>query len=93
MLEILLGFIAGTVSGMGMGGGTILIPSLVIFAGIAQKTAQGINLLYFMPSAVAALILHIKNKHIKTKFLLILIGGGLLEQQRDLSGCRDFQDF
>ena len=78
MLEILLGFIAGTISGMGMGGGTVLIPGLVLFADIEQKTAQGINLLYFMPAAVSALILHIKNKHIKAQWLLFLIGGGLI---------------
>jgi hypothetical protein len=78
MLEILLGFIAGMISGMGMGGGTVLIPGLVLFAGIEQKIAQGINLLYFMPSAIAALILHIKNKHIRKEFLVFLIGGGLL---------------
>ena len=78
MLEILLGFISGMISGMGMGGGTILIPGLVLFAGIEQKTAQGINLLYFMPSAIAALVLHFKNKHIEKAFLVFLIGGGLL---------------
>ncbi|MBP7176589.1 MAG: sulfite exporter TauE/SafE family protein [Thermoclostridium sp.] len=78
MLEILLGFISGMISGMGMGGGTILIPGLVLFAGIEQKTAQGINLLYFIPSAIAALVLHIKNRHIRKEFLVFLIGGGLL---------------
>lgn len=78
MLEILLGFVSGTVSGMGMGGGTLLIPGLVLFAGIEQKTAQGINLLYFLPSAVSALILHFKNKHIRKDLLLFLIGGGLV---------------
>lgn len=78
MLEALLGFIAGTVSGMGMGGGTILIPGLVLIAGIEQKTAQGINLLYFLPSAVSALVLHIKNKQVKTKSIIFLIIGGLI---------------
>ena len=78
MLEVLLGFISGVISGMGMGGGTVLIPSLVLFAGIDQKIAQGINLLYFMPSAVSALILHNKNRHIQKVFLFFLIGGGLL---------------
>jgi len=78
MLEILMGFISGTICGMGMGGGTILIPGLVLFSGIEQKAAQGINLLYFMPSAISALILHIKNKHVKKELLLFLAGGGLL---------------
>ena len=33
-------------------------------AGLAQKTAQGINLLYFLPTSLGALIFHIKNKMI-----------------------------
>ena len=37
MLEIIIGFISGTVSGMGMGGGTLLIPALVILMEIEQK--------------------------------------------------------
>lgn len=78
MLEIIIGFISGTVSGMGMGGGTLLIPALVIFMEIEQKTAQGINLLYYLPSSISALIIHIKNKHIKTNLLTVLIGAGLL---------------
>ncbi len=78
MLEILMGFISGTICGMGMGGGTILIPGLVLIAGLEQKAAQGINLLYFMPSAVSALILHIKNKHVEKRLLFFLVGGGLL---------------
>ena len=91
MLEILLGFISGMISGMGMGGGTILIPGLVLFVGIEQKTAQGINLLYFMPSAIAALILHIKNKHIQKGFLVFLIGGGCWARAGSFSGCKVFK--
>ena len=41
MLETLIGFISGIVSGTGMGGGTILILCLSIFLGINQKTAGG----------------------------------------------------
>lgn len=78
MIEFLLGLISGMVTGMGMGGGTLLIPGLVLFMNVNQKTAQGINLLYFMPSAVAALILHIKNRYIRTHLLIYLISGGLL---------------
>jgi uncharacterized membrane protein YfcA len=47
---------------MGMGGGTLLIPILSIFLGFAQKSAQGINLLVFIPMSIVALIVHIKNK-------------------------------
>lgn len=49
---------------MGIGGGTILIPALSIFLNISQHGAQGVNLLYFIPTAIAALIIHIKNKNV-----------------------------
>lgn len=42
-----MGIISGVVSGMGMGGGTLLIPILTIFFHFNQQLAQGINLLAF----------------------------------------------
>ena len=65
-LLILFGFVAGIVGGMGMGGGTLLVP-LLSFLEIPQKTIQSINLVSFVPMCVAALILHAKNKLLKTK--------------------------
>ncbi len=47
---------------MGIGGGTILIPSLVFFTELNQKQAQGINLIVFIPVAIIALIIHFKEK-------------------------------
>ncbi len=64
MLNGIMGFLSGIISGMGIGGGAILIPALTIFQGISQRTAQGINLTYFIPTAVIAVIVHIKNKRI-----------------------------
>ena len=45
---VLAGIVSGVVAGMGMGGGTLLIPVLIIFFNIAQQQAQGINLLAFI---------------------------------------------
>jgi len=61
---------------MGIGGGTILIPALVIFLNIEQHIAQGINLVFFIPTAITALIVHIKNKSVclKTTFQIVLWG-------------------
>ena len=56
MLETLIGFISGIVSGTGMGGGTILILCLSIFLGINQKTAQATNLIFFIGTIIGALI-------------------------------------
>lgn len=67
IIALIIGIAAGIISGMGIGGGTILIPALVIFLSIEQHNAQGINLVFFIPTAAAALIIHIKNKNIHPK--------------------------
>lgn len=73
VLLVLAGIAAGALGGMGMGGGTILIPVLTIFFGVEQKQAQAINLVAFIPMAVASLIVHVKNKRVETKGVLWII--------------------
>ncbi len=75
---IIAGILSGVVAGMGMGGGTLLIPILTIFFNIAQQQAQGINLLAFLPCAVVSLIIHIKNKLVDFKIGLPIILTGVL---------------
>ena len=65
-LLILFGFLSGVVGGMGMGGGTLLVP-LLSFLDIPQKTVQAINLLSFVPMCIVALVFHFKNKLVKTE--------------------------
>ena len=73
---VMIGIIGGLIGGMGMGGGTLLIPLLSIFCGISQHTAQAINLIAFIPMAVVALIIHIKNKYVKfDKVIWIILVG------------------
>lgn len=64
------GLVTGIISGFGIGGGTILMVYLTAMAGVAQRTAQGINLLYFLPTAAAALLLHSKNHYVEWKAVL-----------------------
>ena len=77
MLKIILLIVAGVASGvfggMGMGGGTVLIPTLTIFFGVEQKVAQAINLVAFVPMAAVSLIVHIKNERVKKEGLLSMI--------------------
>ncbi|MBQ3614741.1 MAG: sulfite exporter TauE/SafE family protein [Anaerotignum sp.] len=61
MWVALVGFCSGIISGMGIGGGTILIPALLFFTDITQQQAQGVNLIYFIPTAITALITHQKK--------------------------------
>lgn len=74
--EIVAGILGGIIGGMGMGGGTLTIPILTIFLSYAQLSAQGINLIAFLPMSVIALIIHIKNHLVafKQTWLLALVG-------------------
>jgi uncharacterized membrane protein YfcA len=67
VLVILCALVAGVIGGMGMGGGTLLIPLLNIFFGIKQHTAQAANLAVFIPMSIVALAVHIKKKLIDFK--------------------------
>lgn len=73
---VVAGVVSGVLGGMGMGGGTILIPLLSIFYKIGQHTAQAINLISFIPMAIVALIFHLKNKLVRfDKILYIILPG------------------
>lgn len=76
MKYILIGILSGIVSGLGMGGGTILILLLTFFFGIEQHIAQATNLVFFIPTSIAAIIMNIKQKLIdyKTGFIVGGIG-------------------
>jgi uncharacterized membrane protein YfcA len=78
VLFILFGILGGIIGGMGMGGGTLLIPLLTIFLAVEQKVAQSVNLLAFLPMAIGALIIHLKNKMVVTKGLLWIIVPGAI---------------
>jgi len=70
---LIAGAVGGILGGMGMGGGTLLIPILTFFLDVTQKNAQAFNLISFVPMAIIALILHAKNKLIALKGMLPLI--------------------
>lgn len=70
VVALLAGLFCGVFSGLGIGGGTLLMVWMTAVVGIAQKTAQGINLLYFLPTAACALIFHIKNRLIRWRVVI-----------------------
>ncbi len=95
-MSVIIGILSGIISGMGIGGGAILIPALILLNGIDQKLAQGINLVYFLPTAIFSLIVHIKNKNVvfKTAVIIALCGalgavvGSLIAMKLDNSLLR-----
>ncbi|EOD00696.1 sulfite exporter TauE/SafE family protein [Caldisalinibacter kiritimatiensis] len=78
MILFLIGILSGIIGGMGIGGGTILIPALIFFASLKQHQAQGINLITFIPMAIVALITHFANKNIEIRLSIIIICFGLV---------------
>ncbi|MGI6113086.1 MAG: sulfite exporter TauE/SafE family protein [Mahellales bacterium] len=78
MLLVLIGLLSGIIGGMGIGGGTILIPALILLIGLKQQMAQSVNLLSFIPTAIIALVIHWKNKNIKWKLALNIILLGIV---------------
>ena len=78
MLQILIGGLSGIFSGIGMGGGTILIFLLTTFAGLEQHIAQATNLIYFIPTAISAIIINYRNKNINAKLAIYVSLCGII---------------
>jgi len=65
IIYVILGLAAGIISGLGIGGGTLLIPALTLLYGLPQQQAQSVNLIYFIPTAIVALISHFRSGNIE----------------------------
>lgn len=78
MKEILIGAFSGIFSGVGMGGGTILIFLLNTFVSLEQHIAQATNLIYFVPTAISAIIVNYRDKNIDTKLATSVSACGIV---------------
>jgi uncharacterized membrane protein YfcA len=75
-LFLATGVVAGFISGMmGVGGGTIMVPALVLLAGFSQHTAQGSSLLAMVPAGASGAFTHWKLGNVRTNLLLGMIPG------------------
>ena len=75
---ILFGIIAGIVTGLGMGGGSILILLLSVFSGLDQHIAQATNLVFFIPTSIVAIYTNLKYKNVDLKLALTISIFGVL---------------
>jgi uncharacterized membrane protein YfcA len=69
-IEIIAGFLAGILGAMGFGGGGVLVVFLTLFLDKDQTVAQGINLVFFIPCAIIALIVYSKKKLVEWKIAI-----------------------
>ena len=70
---ILISMFSGIFAGMGMGGGTFLIPLLSLIFGVEQIICQSTNVLCFIVLGTVCSVIYFKNKLVDIK-LLIFIG-------------------
>lgn len=78
MLAIIFGIISGIVTGLGMGGGTILILLLSLFMEMEQHIAQATNLIFFIPTSLAAIVINLKQKNVDLKLAFIISIFGII---------------
>jgi len=90
-LLILIGLVAGTLSGLvGVGGGIIIVPALVFFLGFSQHAAQGTSLgLLLLPAGILAVINYYNKGYVDLKVVAIMcaafVFGGWLGSKLALS--------
>lgn len=74
--EIIIGTFLGLLSGLGTGGGSLLILYLTLMAGMGQMDARAINLLFYIPAAVVACLFRWKQGRLEIKKVLPAIVAG-----------------
>ena len=79
LVLILISCLSGVFAGMGMGGGTFLIPLLSLFFGVEQILCQSTNVICFVILASICFVIYIKNKLIDFKaFFCIAIPASII---------------
>ncbi len=91
ILLLVIGLLAGFLSGLiGIGGGVIIVPALVLFLGFSQKLAQGTSLgILLLPVGLLAVLQYYKQGYLNVNYVVIIstafIVGSLLGSKLALS--------
>lgn len=70
-------FLVACLCGMGAGGGGLMVLYLTLALHLSQRTAQGINLLFFLSASAGTLLINIKNGRLDPKRIGIIILFGI----------------
>lgn len=73
IIDFFAGVLVAVLSGMGVGGGGLLVLYLVMVKSMGQTEAQGINLLFFIVSAVCSIIYNRKKRKIDYRLCSMLV--------------------
>ncbi len=78
VIALAVGLIAGVLSGMlGIGGGTIAIPGLVLLLGVEQHTAQGVALSAMLLTALVGAFVHYRQENVKLSMAVWIAPGAV----------------
>lgn len=69
-MSVLVGTVLGVLSGLGTGGGSLLILWLTLVQQVPGQQAKAMNLLFFLPSALIACLFRWKQGNLKIKKVL-----------------------
>ncbi len=80
ILLLIVGLAAGFLSGLiGIGGGIIIVPALVLFLGFSQKLAQGTSLgILLLPVGILAVIQYYKQGYLNVNYVVIIASAFVL---------------
>lgn len=77
MIELLIAFLCAALSGMGVGGGGLLLIYLTLFCDMAQRQAQLYNLVFFLAASASSLVLHTYRRRIRPGVVFWISLGGV----------------
>lgn len=78
LIDAIIFTLIAVLSGMGVGGGGLLVIYLTLFQNVPQMASQGANLAFFIVSALASTIFNARRGAIVWKTILPIIITGIL---------------
>lgn len=78
MVKFLVGAVLGFLSGLGVGGGSLLLLWLTLVVGEPQETARVMNLMFFLPCAFVATLFRWKQSKPDWRLALSAVSAGLI---------------
>lgn len=64
VFSLMIGILLGFLTGLGIGGGSLLMLWLTLVLGFSQADARQINLLFFLPAAAVSCLFHSRQGHL-----------------------------
>ncbi len=77
-VALIIGTVLGFLSGLGIGGGSLLVVWLSMILHTDPLVARGVNLLFFIPSALVAILIRCKDRKYKIRAVLPAVAAGCL---------------